>query len=63
MTVYKHMLIVLKASLLSEYATALHIYEATRHDYDRGFCDAIDMCLQQVSNALREADKEEENNE
>lgn len=57
---YKHMLIVLKASLLSEYATAINVYDATRHDYDKGFCDAIDMCLQLVSNALREADKEEQ---
>lgn len=60
MNAYRHKLIELKAALNAEYAVAASEYEVTPTNYYKGLCDAINMCLQLVSNAIREADKEEQ---
>lgn len=60
MDAYRHKLIEIKAVLIAEYGMAANMYGLTPTSYHKGFCDAIDMCLQHVSNALREADKEEQ---
>lgn len=60
MNAYRDKLIELKAVLTTEYGTAANMYGLTPTTYYKGFCDAIDMCLQLVSNAIREANKEEQ---
>lgn len=58
---YRHKLIVIKAVLTAEYGISANINRLTPNSYSEGFYDAIDICLQLVSNAIREADKEENN--
>lgn len=60
MDAYRHKLIEIKAVLTAEYGMAVNMYGSNPTSYYKGFCDAIDTCLQLVSNALREADKEEQ---
>lgn len=60
MNAYRHKLIELKAALNAEYAVAASEYEVTPTSYYKGLCDAINMSLHLLSNALREADTEEE---
>lgn len=60
---YKHMMIMLKALYLSSYNTAVEMYEATSGEYHRGFIDAIDLCLDQLTRAIEMADKEQSNDE
>lgn len=59
MNAHRHKLIQLKSLFIAEFGTAERLCEEQNPQYYLGFRDAIDMCLQQVSNALREADKEE----
>lgn len=48
------------AEYASEYDEAADVYEATLAAYDRGYRDAIEMCLQQATDALRHAEREAE---
>ena len=60
MSVYRDKLIHLNELYASEYDEAADVYEATLAAYDRGYRDAIEMCLQQATDALRHAEREAE---
>lgn len=58
---HKHAMIQLKAFYTASYGSAAKVYQSTGSDYHRGFMNAIDMCLDVLSSAIKMADKEESN--
>ena len=60
---YKHMMIMLKALYMSSYGSAANMYQATSDVYHRGFMDALDICIDQLTRAIKACDKDGEKNE
>jgi hypothetical protein len=58
---HEHAMIKLKAFYTASYGSAANVYQSTGSDYYRGYMNAIDMCLDLLSSALKMADKEESN--
>lgn len=60
---YRHAMLQLKAFYTVSYGSAANVYQSTGSDYHRGFMNAIDMCLDVLSSAIKMADKEESNHD